>query len=231
MALSTNPDAIRHLPGALLLNLGKISNLARQIHTHHLKLTTPDSWFSAKCCIIKQTHLDPHNKKPWSKVNMNTSHIHQRLILPICSRFHSSKCSFNSFLWSTSFSLTDLYIAVTAGWAKMPSSFLTAEPTRLLIMRSAAHRTHVTPQKVCGRAHRGGYTLFYVCVSLHNNHYIGIPGVQTQLAMCNNVICLFASLSELLISEPSAVTAIERPDKNRLCVAVIMLLTRTSQAC
>ncbi len=71
----------------------------------------------------------------------------------------------------------------------------------------------------------------YVC--LHNNQYIGIPGVQTQLAMYNNVIGLSASVSELLISESSAVTAIERPDKNRLClcVAVIMLLTRTSQAC
>lgn len=67
MAVSTNPDAIRHLPGTLLLNLGKISNFAQKINTNQLKLTTPDSWFSDKCCIIKKTHLDPHNKNPEEK--------------------------------------------------------------------------------------------------------------------------------------------------------------------
>lgn len=66
MAVSTNPDAIRLLPGTLLLNLGKISNLTQKINTHQLKLTTPDSWFF-KCCIIKKTHLDPHNKNPEEK--------------------------------------------------------------------------------------------------------------------------------------------------------------------
>lgn len=93
MAVSTNPDAIRHLPGTLLLNLGKISNFAQKINTHQLKLTTPDSWLSDKCCRIKKTHLDPHNKNPEEKVNMNTSYIQQRLILSVCSLFHSSKWS------------------------------------------------------------------------------------------------------------------------------------------
>ncbi|KAI4818874.1 hypothetical protein KUCAC02_004170 [Chaenocephalus aceratus] len=70
-----------------------------------------------------------------------------------------------------------------------------------------------------------------VCVCLHNIFSTGIPGVQTQLAECYNVVCLSASLSELLILELHAVTAVERPDK-RACVfvVVIMLLMRTSRA-
>lgn len=61
-----------------------------------------------------------------------------------------------------------------------------------------------------------------VCMSVCTTPaYICIPGVQTQLAMCNNVICLFASLSELLISELSAAAATERPDKTaRVCASL-----------
>lgn len=41
MALSTNPDVIRHLPGALLLNLGKNLQLSMtNTHTHN---TIPNS--------------------------------------------------------------------------------------------------------------------------------------------------------------------------------------------
>lgn len=36
--------------------------------------------------------------------------------------------------------------------------------------------------------------------------------------MCNNAVCLLASLSELLISELSAAAAIERPDKTACAV-------------
>lgn len=159
---------------------------------------------------------------------MNTN---QGPILSICSPSKSPKCFWIlSSGWPFSFWQTCKLL-----WLQHEcSSFLMPNPT-VLIMRRAVACTYFMPQKVCDRADCGANCLLRVheCVRLTNiNCYIGIPGVQTQLGMWNNAVCLFAFLSELLISDPSAVAAIERPDKTHIvCVAVIMLLTRTSQAC